>query len=175
MVLQAADVLRFGRGFDRGWPDFCDPIPDELCDSNSYPHVRRTLSYLMERDGLKMEKFEVGAVRDLYEDFRDAKRLNENAMSIGLLVGYGPFRLVAPGVFPPERRMADAGKPFMADVARESFDAGHVVVTVAPGGGTYTVAYVTADDESMRVTGAYDFRSGNNAGGSQFIATGTGA
>ena len=43
--------------------------------------------------------------------------------------------------------------------APESFVAGHVVLNVAPGGKTYTVAYVTADDESMRVTGAYDFSS----------------
>ena len=47
----------------------------------------------------------------------------------------------------------------MDDIAPESFDAGHVVVAVAPGGKTYSVAYVTADDESMKVTGAYDFVS----------------
>ena len=276
--LQGADTLRFRHGFDRGWPDFNDPIPDELCDRACYPHVRSTLDYLIERDGLKMERFRVGAVnqvamlrdasafpgfavvnitgngkilcrngevRDLYADRHDAKKLNENAMSLGLVVGYGPFRfytagdffdrtrrkdgtrldievelakeigpvdvakvnhhghhsmaaelvsalrarvwtasmwdqahitadtlerlssreaypgprLVAPGVFSPERRMEDAGKPFMADIAPESFAAGHVVLTVAPGGATYTVAYVTADDESMRVTGAYDFSS----------------
>ena len=33
------------------------------------------------------------------------------------------------------------------------------VLTVAPGGKTYNYAYVTADDESMKVTGAYDFVS----------------
>ena len=36
-------------------------------------------------------------------------------------------------------------------------EAGHVVLNVAPGGKTYTVAYVTADDESMTVRGAYYF------------------
>ena len=70
----------------------------------------------------------------------------------------GP-RLIAPGVFSPQRRFEDAGRPFLSDIAPEAFDAGHVVVTVAPGGATYTVAYVTADDESMKVTGAYDFAS----------------
>jgi hypothetical protein len=70
----------------------------------------------------------------------------------------GP-RLVAAGVFPPERRFEDEGKPFVRDIAPEAFDAGHVVLNVAPGGNTYTVAYVTADDESMKVTGAYDFTS----------------
>ena len=48
---------------------------------------------------------------------------------------------------------------FLADIAPESFAAGHVVLTVAPGGATYSIAYVTADDESMKVTGAYDFTS----------------
>ena len=33
------------------------------------------------------------------------------------------------------------------------------LLTVATGGATYNIAYVTADDESMKVTGAYDFTS----------------
>ena len=70
----------------------------------------------------------------------------------------GP-RLVAPNVFTPVRRIEDAGRPYLADIAPESFEAGHVVLTVAPGGATYSLAYVTADDESMKVTGAYDFVS----------------
>jgi hypothetical protein len=37
-----------------------------------------------------------------------------------------------------------------------------MVLTVAPGGKTYNLAYVTADDESMKVTGAYDFTSKGN-------------
>jgi len=276
-VLQAADFLKFKTCFDRGWPNFNDPIPDERCNELAYRHLRDVFAYLMERDGLKMEKFTVGAVnqvalknaaafpgfsvtnitgngkirrrdgsvRDLYAERHDAKRLNENGMSLGLMVQYGPFRfytagdfydvfklpdgtkrdlelelakevdpvdvakinhhghhsmhlplvaalrarvwtacmwdqlhvtadtltrlssreaypgprLIAPAVFPPERRFEDAGKPFLADIAPESFNAGHVVLTVAPGGVTYNVAYVTADDESMKVTGAYDFTS----------------
>ena len=70
----------------------------------------------------------------------------------------GP-RLVAPNVFTPMRRIEEQGKTFMSDIAPESFEAGHVVLTVAPGGKTYSLAYVTADDESMKVTGAYDFVS----------------
>ena len=279
--LQAADTLKFHVGFDRGWPDFNEPIPNERCDSHCYPHIRKVYDYLIARDGLKMEPFRVGAVnqvamrrnaaghhgfsvtniagngkilcrdgsvRDLYAELHDAKRLNENGMSLGLLVQYGPFRfysagdfsdrmrlpgkgkatrsveeeiakeldpvdvakvnhhghhsmpkalvaalqarvwtacmwdqlhitadtltnlsdrtaypgprLVAAGVFSPERRFEDAGKPFLADIAPESFAAGHVVMTVSPGGKSYTIAYVTADDESMRVTGAYDFVAG---------------
>lgn len=284
--LQAAETLKFRRGFDRGWPDFDEPIPNERCDNQSYPHIRKTLDCIVERDGLKMEKFRVGAVnqvamlrnaadypgfsvtnitgngkilcrdggiRDLYAEKRGAKHLNENAMSLGVVAQYGAFRyytagdffdrfhlkdgsvcrieaelakeidpvdvakvnhhghhsmslplvaalrarvwtacvwdtlhvtsdtlerlasreaypgprLVAPGLFSPLRRLEDAGKPFMSDIAPESFDAGHVVLTVAPGGATYSVAYVTVDDESMKVTGVYDFvsrqeRTGNS-------------
>jgi len=278
--MQAADTLKFGTAFDRGWPDFNDPIQDERCDTNCYNQMRKVYSYLMERDGLKMEKFAVGAVnqvamrrnageypsfsitnitcngkilcrngqiRDLYAELHGAKRLNENGMSLGMVVQYGPFRfytagdfsdnprlpggvrrsieaelgkeidpvdvakmnhhghysmptglvaalqarvwtacvwdqlhltkdtlsrisdrsayagprLVAPGVFPPERRFADEGEAFVRDIAPEAFDAGHVVLNVAPGGNAYSVAYVTADDESMKVTGAYDFTSRN--------------
>ena len=274
--LQAADTLKFKVAFDRGWPNFDEPIPNELCDKTSYTHIRKALAYLAQRDGTELRRFEVGAVnqvamvnnasaapgftivnitgngrilcrgggvRDLYAHARNAKWLNENAMSLGLAVKYGAFkyytagdfydtpklsdgrrmnieeelaaelgpvdvakvnhhghhsmsarlvatlrarvwtactwdqlhmtadtlarlsdresypgpRLVAPGVFPPQRRLEDAGKPFMADIAPESFAAGPVVVTVAPGGASYNVAYVTADDESMKVTGAYDF------------------
>ena len=275
-VLLAAETLKFKTCFDRGWPDFNDPIPNERCNDIAYLHLRDTYAYLMERDGLKMEKFEVGAVgqlalrhdavsfpgfsitnitgngkirrrdgavRDLYAHAHNAKRLNENGMSLGIVAQYGPFRfysagdfydtpklpdgtrlnievelakeldpvdvakinhhghhsmslplvaalkarvwtacmwdqlhitadtlerlssreayadarLIAPAVFPPERRFEDAGKPFLADIAPESFKAGHVVMTVAPGGANYSIAYVTADDESMKVTGAYDF------------------
>ena len=276
--LQAADRLKFGTAFDRGWPNFNDPIPDGRCDAVCYPHMRKVYDYLMQRDGLKMEAFKVGAVnqvamrknaaaypsftitnitgngkilcrnghvRDLYAELHNAKRLNENGMSLGLMVQYGPFRfytagdfsdnpklpdgsrrsieaelgkeldpvdvakvnhhghhsmptelvaalqarvwtacmwdqlhitadtltrlcdrttypgdrLVAAGVFSPERRFEDEGKAFVSDIATEAFSAGHVVLTVAPGGENYTIAYVTADDESMTVTGAYDFTS----------------
>ena len=71
----------------------------------------------------------------------------------------GP-RLVAPGVFSPLRRMEDAGRDYLRDIAPESFEAGHVVLNVASGGSSYTVAYVTADDESMTVRGAYGFMQG---------------
>ena len=73
---------------------------------------------------------------------------------------YPDARLIAPGLFSPQRRIADAGRDYLRDIAPESFDAGHVVLNVAPGGKSYTVAYVTADDESMTVRGAYGFMQG---------------
>ena len=284
----AAEALKFRYGFDRGWPNFNDPVPDEQGDTECLSHIRKTIAYLQERDGLEMVPFRVGAVnqvamrrnaerrvggnapyqnydfkitnicgngkilcrdgsvKDLFDWLRGSKGwFNENCMSLGLMVQYGPFRfytagdfaehmkkpdgtrlwmedciapeldpvdvakmghhgcysmaksivsalqarvwtacvwdkvhlpavtlerladrsfypgprLIAPGVFTPLKRFEMADKPFLADIAPESFEAGHMVLTVAPGGRTYNLAYVTADDESMKVTGAYDFVS----------------
>ena len=279
--MQAAETLKFSRGFDRGWPNFDEPIPNERCDGPSYQHIRKTIDHLVERDGLKMEKFNVGAVnqvamlrsaadypgfkvtnitgngkilcrdgsvRDLYAEKHNAKRLNENGMSLGIIAQYGPFRyytagdfydifhmkdrsvcnieeelakevdpvnvakvnhhghhsmslplvaalraqvwtacmwdtlhvtpdtlerissreaypgprLIAPGLFSPLRRLEDADKPYLIDIAQESFDAGHVVVNVPADGKSFSVSYVTADDESMRVTGSYGFKLHQN-------------
>ena len=279
----AAETLKFRYGFDRGWPKFNDPVPDEQGDTACLPHIRKTIAYLQERDGLEMVPFRVGAinqvamrrnaaeypafkitnicgngkilcrdgnVKDLFGWLRGYKGwFNENCMSLGVMVQYGPFRfytagdfaehmkkpdgtrlwmedcitpeldpvdvakmghhgcysmaksivsalqarvwtacvwdkvhlpevtlerladrsiypgprLIAPGVFTPLKRIEMADKPFLADIAPESFEAGHMVLTVAPGGKTYNLAYVTADDESMKVTGAYDFVSKGKA------------
>lgn len=72
---------------------------------------------------------------------------------------YPGDRLICPTVFPVRRQKADAGKPWIKDIAPESFDAGHVVIDVPPGGETFSVSYLTADDESMRVKAKYTFRS----------------
>ncbi len=277
--MTAAETLKFRYGFDRGWPNFNDPVPDEQGDTECLSHIRKTITYLQERDGMRMEPFRVGAVnqvamrknaamypdfkitnicgngkilcrdgsvKDLFDWLRGSKGwFNENCMSLGLMVQYGPFRfytagdfaehmkkpdgtrlwmedclapeldpvdvakmnhhgcysmaksivaalqarvwtacvwdkvhlaeptlerladrsiypgprLIAPGVFTPLKRVEMAGKPFLSDIAPESFGAGHMVLTVTPGGKTYNLAYVMADDESMKVTGAYDFVS----------------
>ncbi|MBQ6330826.1 MAG: MBL fold metallo-hydrolase, partial [Kiritimatiellae bacterium] len=151
--MQAADTLKFGTAFDRGWPDFNDPIPDERCDSDCYGLMRKVYPYLMERDGIKMEKFVVGArnqvamrkdaaaypsfsvtnitgngkilcrngpVRDLYAELHDAKRLNENGMSLGLLVQYGPFRFYTAGDFSDSPKLPDGSRRNIeAELARE--------------------------------------------------------
>ena len=278
----AAETLKFRYGFDRGWPNFNDPVPDEQGDTACLPHIRKTIAYLQERDGLEMVPFRVGAgnqvamrrnaaeypalkitnicgngkilcrdgsIKDLFDWLHGYKGwINENCFSLGLMVQYGPFRfytagdfaehmkkpdgtrlwmedciapeldpvdvakmghhgcysmaksivsalqarvwtacvwdkihlpavtlerladrsfypgprLIAPGVFTPLKRLEMASKPFLADIAPESFEAGHMVLTVTPGGKTYNLAYVTADDESMKVIGAYDFVSKGN-------------
>ena len=72
---------------------------------------------------------------------------------------YPGERLIAPGIFPAERRWEDLDRPFVRDIAPESFAGGHVVLDVPPGGKTYSINYLTADDESMKVTGVYHFDS----------------
>ena len=66
---------------------------------------------------------------------------------------YKGERMLCPTVFPAERRCAAILKnePWLPLVASASFRGGHVVVTVPPGGKTFTVSYVDAGDEKMNV------------------------
>ncbi|MBO7685999.1 MAG: MBL fold metallo-hydrolase [Kiritimatiellae bacterium] len=61
--------------------------------------------------------------------------------------------LLCPTVFPSERRIAAilAHEPWLPRVVPASFRGGHVVVTVPPGGKTFTVRYLDAGDEKMSV------------------------
>lgn len=281
-LAQVAETIRFRKAVDRGWPNYDDPIPlDPAYDESTLGNTRKLFRYLIRRDGLKVEKFRVGAadqlaplrepsgcpgfavrnicgngrialpdgsVRDLYAARIARERpqsLNENGMSLGMLFTYGGFRLytagdfsdgwrnpdgsrtdietefakalppvdvaktnhhgyralptpfvaalrprvwfscvwdqlhdtadslarisdraaypgdrlIAPGVFPAERRWEDQGQPFLKDIAPESFACGHMVFDVPPGGKDYTLTYLSADDESMKVAGVYRFQS----------------
>ncbi len=70
----------------------------------------------------------------------------------------GP-RVLCPGVMPAERRAQDAGKVWLDDVARASYEGGHVVLNVEKGGKSYSVTYLTAADESMTVRSVMKFRT----------------
>lgn len=72
---------------------------------------------------------------------------------------YPGERVICPGCFPKSRREEDAGKPWTAAVAPASFDCGHIVLDVPPGGQTYSISYLTADDESMTVKSVMNFKS----------------
>ena len=72
---------------------------------------------------------------------------------------YPGDRIICPGIFPRERRDEDAGRPWLGTVHPSAFQGGHVVVNVAPGGDTYTVNYLTAEDESMTVRSVLSFTS----------------
>ena len=277
---EAAQTLRFGKAFDRCWPDYTEPIP--LLDDKKrvMSQMRKFYDWQSEHRGLVVERFIVGAqdqvrllhrpsayptfhVRnlcgngyiaapdgsliDLYAGEKEGvERLNENALSLGMIFSYGPFRfysagdfshrwnkadgtpvdiekelarvvepcqvskvnhhghhsmptelvaalrsrvwinstwnqrhctddtlacltdrsaypgerIVCPGLMPVERRMTmkeNCQSALLADVAEASFEAGHVVLTVERGGSRYSVAYVTAADESMRVRSVLRF------------------
>lgn len=277
--VQAAQRLRFVKAFDRCYPTYDQPIPCEKGSVDSLDFVKKMYPYLIERYGVKVEQFKVGAVNQIamrkspgaYKDFsitnvcgnglirrRDGSLrdlfagvhettnwIDENGASAGVVAQYGAFRfiscgdfaggikqqdgsylnaelelakeldpvdvakinhhgfcctppgyvaalqprvwtsciwsqaqserttmanissrkdqkgprLIIPTVFPADRRLSDAGSPWVDDIAPESFKGCHVVITVQPGGKTYNVACLTAYDESMMVVGAYDFAS----------------
>lgn len=62
----AAEQLHFKTAIDRGWPDYNDPIPL----SNGEPaivrdHLRKLYAHLKKRDGLKVEKFQLGSCEQI--------------------------------------------------------------------------------------------------------------
>lgn len=71
---------------------------------------------------------------------------------------YAGERTVFFGCVPEEKRRAYAGRDFMKDVASAS---GHLVVKVPPGGGTFRIFVLTADDESMTVLQSHEWTSGS--------------
>ena len=77
---------------------------------------------------------------------------------------YPGDRVICPGVFPKSRREEDAGKAWTNDVAKASYDCGHIVLDVPPGGKTYTMTYLTADDESMAVKSVLRFDGAGREG-----------
>ena len=63
----------------------------------------------------------------------------------------------------PARRLAAAqakGLEWVKTLAEASKEEMHVIVTVAPGGNEYTLAFVPAKDESMVVRDVMRFTSG---------------
>ena len=72
---------------------------------------------------------------------------------------YPGDRIVCPGVFPKERREEDAGKEWLDIIHKDSFDGGHIVLDVPKGGKDYSITYLTAADESMKVLSVMNFRS----------------
>lgn len=66
--------------------------------------------------------------------------------------------MVCPGVFPWERTAVESGETYFRDLAPACLGEGcHAVVTVAPGGTSFDVDFISADDESFRVVGRRAF------------------
>lgn len=72
---------------------------------------------------------------------------------------YPGERIVCPGIMPKERRAEDADKFWMKDLPEAAFEGGHIVLNVDKGGKTYSVSYLTAEDESMNVRSVLRFKS----------------
>lgn len=72
---------------------------------------------------------------------------------------YPGERVICPTIMPAERRAKDGDAVWMKDVARASYEGGHVVVNVEKGGRRYTVSYLSADDESMTVRSVMHFKA----------------
>ena len=71
---------------------------------------------------------------------------------------YPEDRIICPTIMPAERRAKDGDAAWMKDVARASYEGGHVVVNVEKGGRRYSVSYLTASDESMLVRSVLHFK-----------------
>ena len=81
---------------------------------------------------------------------RTMERLSDRSL-------YPDERLFVPGILPSHRLEEDAGAPWIGMSEPTCAVGAHVVVDVAPGGSSYTVATVAAADESMRVMAARRF------------------
>ena len=69
--------------------------------------------------------------------------------------------LICPTVYPSERRIAAILQkaPWLPRVVPASFAGGHVVVTVPPGGKTFTVRYIDAGDVKMNIVYEKEMKS----------------
>ena len=72
---------------------------------------------------------------------------------------YPDERLICPGILPVERRRAEGDRAWMKDVPAEVYDGAHVVLTVPPGGEDYSISFIGAADEEMRVKSVLRFKS----------------
>ena len=64
---------------------------------------------------------------------------------------------ICPGIYPVERRAKEDGEPWYGDVSKASYEGGHIVLDVQPGGSKYSISYLTAADESMTVRSVMKF------------------
>lgn len=72
---------------------------------------------------------------------------------------YDGDRLLCPGILTKERRARDAQRPWLKDVPEACYEGAHIVADVPPGGKEFSVSFVSAADESMRVASCIDMRT----------------
>lgn len=72
---------------------------------------------------------------------------------------YPGGRIICPTIMPKERRKEDAGKKWLDDVDKSSYEGGHIVLNVTNAGKDYSITYLSANDESMKVRSVMEFKS----------------
>lgn len=72
---------------------------------------------------------------------------------------YPGERVICPGIMPSRRREAASGKSWLDFLDPSSFEGGHIVLDVEPGGLEYSVSYLSAEDESMSVRSVMHFHT----------------
>lgn len=72
---------------------------------------------------------------------------------------YAGDRIICPGVMPVERRNAAKGREWLDYLDKSSFEGGHIVLDVEPGGEEYSITYLSADDESLNIRSVMTFQT----------------
>lgn len=72
---------------------------------------------------------------------------------------YPDDRVLCPCMLPPTKQRDCKDADWFKDVDSHSFEGSHVVLTVEKGGKDYSIAYVPAADESMRVSSVMHFKT----------------
>lgn len=72
---------------------------------------------------------------------------------------YDGDRIICPGIMPVQRRTAAQGAAWLKDTAEASFEGGHIIMDVIPGGKRYSITYLNAEDESMTVRSVMEFKT----------------
>lgn len=127
----------------------------EVCEKVSVAKINHHGHYSMTRKLLKVLQARV-YVSCVWDQLHNVAPVMERIADQSIYPGE---RIVCPGIFPKERRQEDAGKEWLGIIHKDSFSGGHIVLDVPKGGKEYSITYLTAEDESMKVLSVMNFRS----------------
>ena len=127
----------------------------EVCEKVSVAKINHHGHYSMTRKLLEALQARV-YVSCVWDQLHNVAPVMERIADQSIYPGE---RIVCPGIFPKERRQEDAGKEWLGIIHKDSFSGGHIVLDVPKGGKDYSITYLTAEDESMKVLSVMNFRS----------------
>ena len=131
-----------------------DAIAD-VCGQADVAKINHHGHYSMTEKLLKALRSKV-YVSCVWDQLHNVAPVMERIADRGLYPG---DRIVCPGIFPKERRDEDAGKAWLGVINKDSCNGGHVVLDVPKGGKEYSISYLTAADESMKVLSVMNFQT----------------